>query len=142
MGDEWEDLEGSGWMVPYRTTVCSLTIREPDPLTTLIIAALAIAFAAFCIWLGVRIVNRREKWSKRLAIILAIVSILYPLSSGPATWILIKAGDPDWLYKPVRWLYTPHEVVVVHGPEWLQTADMFWGTWWTELAAGNETELE
>jgi len=31
---------------------------------TILLAALAAAFAALCIWLTVRIVNRRERWAK------------------------------------------------------------------------------
>jgi len=30
-------------------------------------AIIGIAFAAFCVWLAVRIVNRRERWAKRIA---------------------------------------------------------------------------
>jgi hypothetical protein len=30
----------------------------------ILIAVLAFAFAAFCVWLTVRIVNRRERWAK------------------------------------------------------------------------------
>jgi hypothetical protein len=29
------------------------------------LAVFCVAFAAFCVWLGVRIVNRRERWAKR-----------------------------------------------------------------------------
>jgi hypothetical protein len=33
---------------------------------------LAVAFAAFCIWLAVRIINRREEWAILTAINLAV----------------------------------------------------------------------
>lgn len=36
-----------------------------DSAISIILPALAIAFAAFCVWLGVRIFNRRERWAKR-----------------------------------------------------------------------------
>jgi hypothetical protein len=29
-----------------------------------VLAVASVAFAAFCIWLGVRIVNRKERWAK------------------------------------------------------------------------------
>src|SRR5262249_11185988 len=69
--------------------------EEPDPLTTFIIAALAIAFVAFCIWLTVRIVNRRERWAKRLGVATLIVALLgYPLSFGPACWLASRQPWP------------------------------------------------
>jgi hypothetical protein len=38
---------------------------------TIALPALAVAFAAFCVWLAVRIVNRRERWAKwTLAVVL------------------------------------------------------------------------
>ena len=43
-----------------------------------------VAFAAFCVRLAVRIVNRRERWAKWTAVaILVIGPVLYVLSSGP-----------------------------------------------------------
>ncbi|MBI3861954.1 MAG: hypothetical protein HY290_08655 [Planctomycetia bacterium] len=50
----------------------------------ILLPALAVAFAAFCVWLTVRIVNRWERWAKwTLAGVVAIsVLIGYPLSIG------------------------------------------------------------
>ncbi len=45
-----------------------------------------VAFAALCIWLTVRIINRGERWAKWTAVALACVPILYGLSFGPACW--------------------------------------------------------
>lgn len=61
-------------MVPYREVVCTLRFSdEPDPLMTRVIAILAIAFAAFCIWMTVRIINRRERWAMWLAVIFGVL---------------------------------------------------------------------
>jgi len=50
----------------------------------LILPALDVAFAAFCVWLTVRIVNRKERWAKRLALwLIVLLPTLYVLSSGP-----------------------------------------------------------
>jgi hypothetical protein len=46
-------------------------------------AASGVAFAAFCVWLGVRIANRRERWAKLTAVGLAGLVGLYVFSSGP-----------------------------------------------------------
>jgi hypothetical protein len=39
---------------------------------TIVLPALAIAFAAFCVWLAVRVYNRRERWAKWTALGLLI----------------------------------------------------------------------
>jgi hypothetical protein len=80
----------------------------------ILLPALAVAFAAFCVWLAVRIVNRRERWAKRIAWGVAGLLLLYPLSLGPACR---KAAEPmdlgykmpvprTWMtmYWPVGWL--------------------------------------
>jgi hypothetical protein len=58
---------------------------------SIVLPALGIAFAAFCVWLGVRVYNRRERWAKwSLATIL--MSGLYP---GTYLIFVDKAyGDP------------------------------------------------
>jgi hypothetical protein len=54
----------------------------------------SVAFAAVCIWLTVRIVNRKERWAKRtLATLLAGVPAVYVASFGPAIW-LTQLDDP------------------------------------------------
>ena len=56
----------------------------------------AVSFAAFCVWIAVRIINRRERWAKwTLAIVLAVVAI-YPLSITPAYWLASKFDTPKW----------------------------------------------
>ena len=52
-----------------------------------LLQALAIAVAAFSIWLAVRIVNRREPWAKWTAVGLVVVLLAYPLSFGPVCWL-------------------------------------------------------
>src|SRR5260370_22013257 len=68
---------------------------------------LAVAFAALCVWLAVRIVNRRERWAKQAAIIMALMLVQYPLSIGPAhclAWGLHSESfsrTADVVYGPV-----------------------------------------
>jgi hypothetical protein len=57
----------------------------------LLVSIVGTAFAAVCVWLGVRIVNRRERWAKRTAMaVVALLPILYLASFGPACWWLAK----------------------------------------------------
>jgi len=54
---------------------------------TIALQTLGVAFAAFCVWLAVRIVNRRERWAKwRLSVVVAL-PVLYLASFGPACWL-------------------------------------------------------
>ena len=53
---------------------------------TILLPTLAVAFAAFCVWLTVRIIYRRERWAKWTAVAVVIVFVIYPLSTGPAVW--------------------------------------------------------
>ena len=54
---------------------------------TLILIILVVAFPALCVWLIVRIVNRRERWAKRTLAAVVGVPVLYVASFGPACWI-------------------------------------------------------
>jgi hypothetical protein len=83
-----------------------------------LLPALAVAFAAFCVWLGVRVYNRRERWAKwTLAAICGCV-FGYPLSAGPILLINVHfLGESqviDALYHPLFWL-------AESGPEWSAT---------------------
>jgi hypothetical protein len=73
---------------------------------TVLLSAMSVTFAGFCVWLGVRIVNRRERWAKRTAAGLFVFVLTgYPLSFGPACWITARYGSlyPEFFaaYKPL-----------------------------------------
>ena len=79
----------------------------------IILPVLAVAFAAFCVWLGVRIVNRRERWAKwTLAGTIIGVPILYMLGFGPICWLYHSDWDLEddtvalmhQVYSPILWL--------------------------------------
>ena len=44
-----------------------------------IIPALAAACAAFCVWLTVRIINRRERWAIDLALLAVVLAVLFSM---------------------------------------------------------------
>jgi len=100
------------------------------------LAIFGVGFAAFCVWLTVRIVNRRERWAKRIGLGLCALVVLYPLSSGPARWLnsrFLPVGpapiglasdeaddDPD-TWSLCDYVYAPVELVVDRSPDWLQS---------------------
>ncbi|MBI3865464.1 MAG: hypothetical protein HY290_26615 [Planctomycetia bacterium] len=64
----------------------------------IVVSTLAVAFAAFCVWLTVRIVNRKERWAKRTAAGVLGVPVLYVLSFGPLCWVTSQSyssGPPQ-----------------------------------------------
>jgi hypothetical protein len=72
------------------------------------IAISAIAFAAFCVWLAVRIFNRRERWAKRtLAASLFGILAGYPLSYGPVLWLFTKFSQSPVASRVIVAFYRP-----------------------------------
>jgi hypothetical protein len=78
-----------------------------------IVVPFVVAFSALCIWLTVRIVNRRERWAKWTAVGLLIgVLVVYPLSLGPACWLAGDLREDNWIaisvvpdaYYPILWI--------------------------------------
>jgi hypothetical protein len=57
---------------------------------TILLPALAVTFAAFCVWLTVRVINRRERWAKRMLVVVVGLPVLYVASFGPACWWFSK----------------------------------------------------
>ena len=70
-----------------------------------LIPALAVSFAAFCVWLTVRIVNRRERWAERTLAAVVGLPALYVVSFGPACWICSRTQTGNNLlpsfYRPI-----------------------------------------
>ena len=48
-------------------------------------------YAAACIWICIRLVNRRERRSKWIALALVIAPLFYVLSSGPLSMVAFHA---------------------------------------------------
>jgi hypothetical protein len=75
------------------------------PGMALALTIFGIAFAAICIWLTVRIVNRRERWAKWTLAAVIAMPVLYVASFGPACWISSRtetgAGMVAIVYQPV-----------------------------------------
>lgn len=98
---------------------------------TIIIPTLAVAFAAFCVWLAVRIVNRRERWAKRLAVAL-VLTLAYPMSFGPVCWWLStvrqEGGVVSARFRDPPLAYWPIGYCAKHGPESLHEGIRWYAT--------------
>src|SRR5262245_54617373 len=53
---------------------------------------LTVASVAFCVWLTVRIVSRRERWAKWTLAAVACLPVLYLASFGPACWVVSRTN--------------------------------------------------
>jgi hypothetical protein len=84
--------------------------------------ALAVAFAALCIWLAVRIINRRERWAKWTLAAIVGLPVLYVLSFGPACWISSRTNSGTELlpscYRPIVSGLTLHETRLSAAIQW------------------------
>jgi hypothetical protein len=75
-------------------------------------------FAAFCVWLMVRIVNRRERWAKwTLTAALVVAFVVYPLSAGPFVWLYDRGYISDDVVGPIWYAYLPI-IAVMNQSDW------------------------
>ena len=58
---------------------------------TILLSALAVAFAAFSIWLIVRFVNRRETWAKQTGSAMILI-----VAYGAAYWTMMQPFVQAW----------------------------------------------
>jgi hypothetical protein len=102
---------------------------------SIVLESLAVLFPVFCLWLAVRIFNRNEPWArrtaKRVAVGVVVGTILYPISLGPACWIVSFTGVGSSV---VSELYYPLIDCSMSGPPRL--ADSL--DWWMHLLRARE----
>jgi hypothetical protein len=79
---------------------------------TIALTTIGVAIAAFCVSLGVRIVNRTWKPTWRFWACIVLIAMLYVASSGPAPVIAYRGRfrttdrfDSSWsCYRPLAWI--------------------------------------
>lgn len=91
MGEKSDSSSPALWIAFWLLVGWMLTGGQHFAL--LLMGALGAAFAAFCVWLTVRILNRREGWAKRTAAGLMIALVMYPLSFPIAVIIWFSGGQ-------------------------------------------------
>ena len=97
------------------------------------LAVSGIAFAALCVWLTVRIVNRREKWA---AVLLVVVLAIYPLGFGPACRYLYRhlqkmdSGNDDLCALFILRIYGPLGRLTVSSPAMLRRPILWYLSIW------------
>jgi hypothetical protein len=67
---------------------------------------------------------------------LIAVLVVYPLSSGPATWLFIKSGKHAGLEVTMTLIYAPLGAIENCLPEALGKPFARYSRWWAEMAYG------
>ena len=86
------------------------------------IAGMAIALLIFgvvfaaCVWLAVRIVNRRERWAKWTLATVVALPVLYVAGFVPACWFIQNSQPPVEMKLMVAYLYAPLVFVADRSP--------------------------
>jgi hypothetical protein len=94
-------------------------------------AMIGVAFAAFGIWLAVRIVNRRERWAKRTAVGVVVVVLAYLASFGPFVWCCQRNLLPAWAVTAGMYVYWPQVFAGTdRAPQALRAALNWYGNLW------------
>jgi hypothetical protein len=101
-----------------------------------VLAVSAVVLAAFCIWLAVRIVNRRRmsRWMMWAAA-LAAAGLAYPLSFGPACRLVEEGVMP---YSHVERAYQPCVRIAIR--DFLAGDGLLW--WWVDQRGGGAVPVE
>ena len=89
-----------------------------------------VAFAAICVWLGVRIVKRRERWAKWTLAAAVALPVLYVLSIGPVAWLNTRHLMPEVLGSATKHLYDPIEWLMARGPGTVEQAIRWYARLW------------
>lgn len=112
------------------------------------VSIFGVSFAAFCVWLVVRIANRRERWAKRTAFAVLLATALYVISFGPACWISSRLNTGERLvgftYRPITCLLTNGQSPVSNALDGYSRLAAASGWAWCRYfnADGTETDWE
>jgi hypothetical protein len=84
---------------------------------SIVLPVLGIVYAGIGIWLGVRIFNRRELWSKWTLTAVVGLPVLYVASFGPACWIARSEQFPalGMEFKVASRIYWPFGAILKDG---------------------------
>ena len=64
------------------------------------------------------------------ATVVVVVVLAYPLSLGPADWLLVNHHVPSWAKPAVHAFYAPLMWVVFNGPRPIRTAVLWYDGLW------------
>ena len=98
----------------------------------LALSIFGVVFAAFCVWLTVRIVNRRERWARWTAAGLVALSATYLLSYGIAVRCDRRQLLPSWVRPAGERIYAPIYWLQSEGPKPVRSAVAAYSRAWAD----------
>jgi len=101
---------------------------------TFLIPTLVVVFAAFCVWLTVRIVNRKEGWVKWMLATVIGLPVLYVASFGPACWIVSRQGTEEGRIPRIYW---PIGAAALRAPNFVLSSHV----WYSTIGMRKETDI-
>ena len=117
----------------FRTNLSENLKGGYDPAMSIPFIALGTAFAAFCVWLTVRIINRHDRWAKLTLAGLVGLPVLYAASFGPVCWILSWTNNHSIR---VETAYAP--IILTWNREPFRISEAFF--WYARLWAADDWE--
>jgi hypothetical protein len=99
----------------------------------ILLPASAVACAAFCLWLTVRIANRRERWARWTMTAVVGLAVLYVVSIGPAIMLVNQERCPIWFGDIFSTVYGPSLRLTRHAPWPIRHAIVEWLFLWGGL---------
>jgi hypothetical protein len=90
----------------------------------LVVSIIGIVFTALCVWLTVRIINRRERWAKWTLAGVDGLPVLYVASFGPVCWAYSRVPKseewdaPDFIYAPILWVWRFDGRIISDAIDW------------------------
>ncbi len=93
------------------------------------LSAFWLSWVAACIWVGIRLINRRDQRTRQWGLILGAMPVVYVASFGPACWLSSRTGDPQHAsVELVEELYQPCLRMGVSAPPPVSRMISFWAT--------------
>ncbi len=103
------------------------------PGMAMLLGLTGVSLAAFCVWLAVRIINRRDKSARMLLAATLVALMLYPLSASPAERLAQKLGIHATLDPVARLFYAPLRWSFEHAPAPVRDCLSAYDGWWREV---------
>ncbi len=71
-----------------------------------------------------------------VAAVMIFALLAYPLSIGPAAWVVNSPWCPQWVGEGLEVVYFPLEWLADNGPDWIGDALETYADWWIGEPAG------
>jgi len=103
------------------------------PGMAILLGTTGVAFAAFCVWLVVRTINRRQKSAGIIVAAVLLALPLYPLSAPPMERLARGLGIHAALDPVARPFYAPLAWAFLRAPHPVRNCFIAYDEWWSKV---------